>query len=50
MQTIPENNASPAIHRKVGFRAVARRERIAQLNGIRRDTILLELRVRPGLD
>jgi len=40
----PENEASLALHRKVGFRDVGRRERIAQLDGIWRDTILLELR------
>lgn len=40
----PENEASLAIHRKAGFRDVGRRERIAQLDGIWRDTILLELR------
>lgn len=40
----PENEASLAIHRAAGFRDVGRRERIAQLNGIWRDTILLELR------
>lgn len=40
----PENEASLAIHRKAGFRDVGRRERIAQVDGIWRDTILLELR------
>lgn len=40
----PENHASLAIHRKAGFRDVGRRERIAQLDGAWRDTILLELR------
>ena len=40
----PENDASLAIHRKAGFRDVGRRERIAQLDGVWRDTILLELR------
>jgi L-amino acid N-acyltransferase YncA len=42
----PENEASLAIHRKAGFRDVGRRERIAQLDGLWRDTILLELRQR----
>lgn len=42
----PENEASLAIHRKVGFRDVGRRERIAQLDGAWRDTVLLELRRR----
>ena len=40
----PENEASLAIHFKAGFRDVGRRERIAQLDGVWRDTILLELR------
>lgn len=42
----PENEASLAIHRAAGFRDVGRRERIAQLDGIWRDTILLERRRR----
>jgi phosphinothricin acetyltransferase len=41
----PENNASIALHERVGFRVVGRRERIAQLDGQWRDTILLERRV-----
>ena len=40
----PENEASLAIHHRAGFRDVGRRERIAQLDGIWRDTILLERR------
>ncbi len=40
----PENEASLAIHRAAGFRDVGRRERIAQLDGVWRDTILLERR------
>lgn len=40
----PENQASLAIHRRAGFRDVGSRERIAQLDGIWRDTMLLELR------
>lgn len=40
----PENVASLAIHRGAGFRDVGRRERIAQLDGVWRDTILLERR------
>jgi L-amino acid N-acyltransferase YncA len=40
----PENQASVALHRALGFRVVGRRERIAQLNGVWRDTILLERR------
>jgi L-amino acid N-acyltransferase YncA len=40
----PENEASLALHEAVGFRVVGRRERIAQLNGVWRDTLLLERR------
>ena len=40
-----ENAASVALHRAVGFRLVGRRERIAQLGGEWRDTLLLELRL-----
>lgn len=40
----PENAASLALHERVGFRVVGRRERIAQLDGVWRDTILLEHR------
>lgn len=40
----PENEASLAIHHAAGFRDVGRRERIAQLDGVWRDTILLERR------
>jgi L-amino acid N-acyltransferase YncA len=40
----PENEASVALHEAVGFRIVGRRERIAQLDGVWRDTILLERR------
>lgn len=39
-----ENQASIHLHEKCGFRAVGRRERIAQLNGLWRDTILMERR------
>ena len=41
----PENEASLALHERVGFRVVGRRERIAQLDDVWRDTILLERRV-----
>ena len=41
----PENTASVALHRCCGFREVGRRERIAQLHGIWRDTLLFERRV-----
>jgi len=40
----PENTASLALHQACGFRIVGRRERIAQLHGVWRDTILVERR------
>ena len=40
----PENEASVALHQAFGFRVVGTRERIAQMNGIWRDTVLLERR------
>jgi L-amino acid N-acyltransferase YncA len=40
----PENHASIALHLACGFREVGRRERIGKLNGVWRDTILLERR------
>jgi L-amino acid N-acyltransferase YncA len=40
----PENRASLALHRSCGFRVVGVRERIAQLDGVWRDTVLLERR------
>jgi L-amino acid N-acyltransferase YncA len=40
----PENLASVALHERVGFRVVGRRERIAVLDGVWRDTLLLERR------
>ena len=40
----PENAVSLALHESVGFRVVGRRERIAQLAGVWRDTLLLERR------
>ena len=43
----PENEASLALHERCGFRVVGRRERIAQLDGVWRDTVFLERR---GLD
>jgi phosphinothricin acetyltransferase len=39
-----ENEASLALHIKNGFRIVGRRERIAQLEGVWKDTVLLERR------
>jgi phosphinothricin acetyltransferase len=41
----PENAASIGLHESLGFRAVGRFERIAQLDGAWRDTVLLELRL-----
>ena len=40
----PENEASIALHEKLGFRLVGRRERIGKLNGIWRYVLLLERR------
>ncbi|QLY28003.1 helix-turn-helix domain-containing GNAT family N-acetyltransferase [Nocardia huaxiensis] len=42
--TFPENRAGIALHHSAGFRTVGVRERIAQLNGQWRDTVLLERR------
>ena len=41
----PENTASIALHERAGFRIVGRRERIAELGGVWRDTLFLELRL-----
>jgi L-amino acid N-acyltransferase YncA len=40
----PENTASLRLQKSCGFREVGRRERIAQLHGIWRDTVLTERR------
>lgn len=40
----PENRASIALHHSAGYRTLAVRSRIAQLDGIWRDTVLLERR------
>ena len=40
----PENMASINLHLRCGFREVGRRERIGKLNGVWRDTLLLERR------
>lgn len=40
----PENQPSIVLHKSCGFSEVGRRERIGKLNGIWRDTILLERR------
>lgn len=39
-----DNEASLVLHQRAGFRVVGQRERIAQLDGIWRDTVFLELR------
>jgi phosphinothricin acetyltransferase len=41
----PENTASVALHEALGFRLVGRFDRIARLDGVWRDTVLLELRL-----
>jgi phosphinothricin acetyltransferase len=47
----PENAASVALHLACGFREAGRRERIARLRGVWRDTVLLERRSRVvGID
>lgn len=40
----PENKVSIAIHEKCGFRILGRRERVGQMDGKWRDTLLLERR------
>jgi L-amino acid N-acyltransferase YncA len=40
----PENTASIRLHLQHGFREVGRRERIAKLHGVWRDTVLFERR------
>jgi phosphinothricin acetyltransferase len=40
----PENKNSVKIHEDCGFRVIGRREKIGQMNGIWRDTLLLERR------
>jgi len=42
----PENRASIALHLRHGFRELGRRERVARLHGVWRDTVLLERRSR----
>jgi len=42
----PENSASLALHKRCGFREVGRRQRVGKMNGVWRDTILLERRSR----
>jgi len=40
----PENEATLKLHTKFGFRIIGKREKIARLDGLWRDTILLERR------
>jgi L-amino acid N-acyltransferase YncA len=40
----PENTASIALHHKCGFRTLGVREKIGKMNGVWRDTVLLERR------
>jgi phosphinothricin acetyltransferase len=40
----PENRATIKLHEKFGFRIIGKREKIAMLDGVWRDTILLERR------
>jgi len=40
----PENEASLRLHESLGFRVIGKRERISQLKGVWRDTVLLERR------
>jgi phosphinothricin acetyltransferase len=40
----PENESSIKIHEDCGFRIIGRREKIGQMNGVWRDTVLLERR------
>lgn len=40
----PENRASIALHHSSGYRTVGIRERVAQLDGVWRDTVMLERR------
>ena len=42
----PENKATLKLHEKFGFRVIGTREKIARLNGVWRDTVVLERRSR----
>jgi phosphinothricin acetyltransferase len=42
--TFPENKASLKLQARCGFREIGRRERIAKLDGVWRDTVLTERR------
>ena len=40
----PENQASLKLHESLGFRTVGHRERVSTLNGVWRNTVILERR------
>lgn len=46
--SFPENEASLKLQASCGFRVIGRRERIGQLHGVWRDTIITERRSRVG--
>lgn len=47
----PENLASIALHEKLGFRKIGYREKIGKMDGVWRDTVLMERRSKiTGLD
>ena len=47
----PENEASIALHEKVGFRFIGRRERVAKNHGVWKDNLLFEKRSKTiGID
>ncbi len=47
----PENSASVALHQKMGFRYIGKREKVAKLNGEWKDNLLFERRsTRIGID
>jgi len=47
----PENEASIALHKKVGFRYIGKRERVGQLDGVWKDNLLFERRSKTvGID
>lgn len=40
----PENTASIALHKKLGFRTIGYREKVGKMDGVWRDTVLMERR------